>query len=71
MILVCARMGLMIMSAKVIMVAAAALSSVTPMKMTTVSRTAKMNVVVAMEIRKTGDQMPVLMPRMVHTPSTR
>ena len=69
--LVCARIGLMIISATVTMVASAALSNSTPINTTTDSSTAKMNAVVAIESRNTGDQMPVFAPRIAQTPSTR
>src|SRR5206468_2712604 len=66
-----ASIGLMIINATDTIVASAALSNKTPIRTTTVNSTANTKIVVAIDIRKVLDQIPVLIPRMIQTPSTR
>jgi hypothetical protein len=54
----------------VTIVASAALSNNTPTSTITDSSTATMNVVVAIVHRNPVIQMPVLTPKMIHTPNT-
>src|SRR5579862_7503882 len=61
----------MIPSATVTIVASAALSNKTPTSTTTVSSTAKVKIVVAIDTRNIGDQIPVFTPRIVQIPRTR